>query len=57
MTNKQPIGAVCSILFDDGDQVDGYYISFSELPDLDAYDNEDVPKDMYGVNDDRKFFT
>jgi hypothetical protein len=54
--NKPPIGAVCSILFDDGDRVDGYYISFSEPPDFDAYDNEDVPKDAFGVPDDKIFY-
>jgi len=54
--NKPPIGAVCNILFDDGDRVDGYYISFSEPPDFDAYDNEDVPKDAFGVPDDKIFY-
>ena len=54
--NKPPIGAVCNILFDDGDQVDGYYISFSEPPNFDAYDNEDVPKDAFGVPDDKIFY-
>ncbi len=52
----KPIGAYCNILFDDGDRVDGYYISCSESPDFDEYDNEDVPKDAFGVNDDRIFY-
>jgi hypothetical protein len=54
--NKRPIGAVCSILFDDGDQVDGYYISFSEPPNFDEYDNEGVPVDAFGVPDHRIFY-
>jgi hypothetical protein len=54
--NKTPIGAVCNILFDDGQRVDGYYISFSEPPNFDEYDNEDVPKDAFGVPDDRIFY-
>ena len=52
----KPIGAYCNILFDDGDRVDGYYISFSEPPDFDSYDNEDVPVDAFGVHDDRIFY-
>ena len=54
--NKKPIGAYCNIEFDDGDQVDGYYISFSDVPDMDAYDNEDAVKDQYGVPDNRIFY-
>ena len=53
--NKTPIGAVCSILFDDGDQVDGYYISFSEPPAI--YEEEEgVPVDAFGVPDHRIFY-
>lgn len=55
-TTKQPIGAYCNIEFDDGDKVDGYYISFSDEPDMDAYDNEDAVKDQYGVPDNRIFY-
>jgi len=53
---KKPIGAYCDIEFHDGDKVDGYYVSFSDVPDFDAYDNEDVAKDSYGVPDDRIFY-
>jgi hypothetical protein len=53
--NKPPIGAVCNILFDDGDRVDGYYISFSEPPEFDD-DNEDYPNDAFGVPDNSIFY-
>lgn len=51
----KPIGAYCNILFDDGDRVDGYYISFSDVPDCDD-GKLDVILDQYGVNDDRIFY-
>lgn len=49
---KQPIGAYCNIEFDDGDTVDGYYISFSDPPSLD----DDLSRDQYGVPDNRIFY-
>lgn len=44
-----PIGAHCNILFDDGDEIEGYYISFGEYED-------EAMTDSYGVQDDRIFY-
>jgi hypothetical protein len=42
-------------LFDDGDRVDGYYVSFSEPPTI--YEEEEgVPVDAFGVPDHRIFY-
>ena len=58
MTNKQPIGAYATIQWkDEPDQtIEGYYFSFSESPDMDAYDNDDIPMDVYGMPDSEIFF-
>ena len=48
-----PIGAYCSILFkDDGQTVDGYYVSFGTYRDDDFNDNSPI-FDNFGVSDDR----
>ena len=52
--NKTPIGAVCNILFDDGDQLDGYYISFSEPPEYTARAIEDFADYWEDKNNDDK---
>ena len=54
----KPIGAYCNILFNDGDRVDGYYISFSEPPSFEDEDGDviDGMTDAYGVNDDHIFY-
>lgn len=51
-----PIGAYCNILFDDGDQVDGYYISFSEPPSFEEDENPEGMADKWGINDDYIFY-
>ncbi len=51
-----PIGAYCSILFkDDGQTVDGYYVSFGTYRDDDFNDNSPI-FDNFGVSDDRIFY-
>lgn len=52
----KPIGAYCNIKFDDGDEVDGYYISFSEPPSFEEDENPEGMTDKYGVNDDHIFY-
>jgi len=56
LTLKEPIGAYVNILFDDGDTVDGYYISFGECQD----DDDDAETleiyDTFGVLDTRIFY-
>lgn len=54
-TLKTPIGAYCNILFDDGDRVDGYYISFGEMMDDDDAEVLEL-YDCYGVADSRIFY-
>lgn len=50
-----PIGAYCNILFDDGDEVDGYYISFGDI--IDDGDAETLDfKDSFGVSDSKIFY-
>lgn len=49
-----PIGATANILFDDGDRVDGYYISFGTYRDDDEHGGEIV--DNFGVPDSKIFY-
>lgn len=52
--SANPIGAYCNIEFDDGEQVDGYYISFGTYRDDD--ENEGEILDNFGVADSRIFY-
>jgi len=53
-TKTAPIGAYCNIEFNDGDIVDGYYISFGTYRDDDFEDGEIF--DNFGVADSRIFY-
>jgi hypothetical protein len=62
LTNK-PIGAVATIQWLDrnnqpepGEVREGYYFSFSESPDFEELEKEEVVLDQYGVPDDSVFF-
>jgi hypothetical protein len=50
-----PIGAYCNIEFDDGDIVDGYYISFGTYRE-DHEDPDAGIADNWGVPDERIFY-
>lgn len=50
-----PIGAYANIEFDDGDQVDGYYISFGTYRDDDEHEEGEI-HDNFGVADSRIFY-
>lgn len=50
-----PIGAYVNIEFDDGEQVDGYYISFGTYRE-DEEDADEGLADNWGVPDSRIFY-
>lgn len=52
---KTPIGAYANIEFDDGEQIDGYYISFGTYRDDDYSPNGEI-FDNFGVADSRIFY-
>ena len=51
----KPIGAYCTILFNNGDHCEGYYVSFSEPPTYHE-DQYEVCNDAWGVPDDIIFY-
>ena len=55
MTNRKPIGAFCTILFNNGDHCNGYYVSFS-MPPTYHEDEYDVSNDAWGVPDVAIFY-
>ena len=56
-TNYQPVGAMCNITWDDGEEVDGYYFSFGESSlDTDDADADHNAPDSIGVPDEHIFF-
>jgi hypothetical protein len=53
--SSTPIGATANILFDDGVQVDGYYISFGTYRDDDEHEEGEI-HDNFGVPDSSIFY-
>lgn len=52
--SANPIGAYCSIEFDDGDRVDGYYFSFGTY-EADTNSEGEI-FDNFGIPDSRIFY-